>query len=174
MEIRYEVDGDVRVVEVQPVQAQSDGNLYQIAVDGRTYTLQVVRRDGARFDLDVDGRRLRAYVAAGGPRIYVSLAGSMYALDKPSPRSVRPTAGRAPGAAFVDATMPGKVLDVLVQPGDHVAQGDTLLLLEAMKMELRLAAPRAGRVAAVHCAAGEVVSRGQRLVDMDSDEPSGS
>ncbi len=168
MEIRYEVGSSVRAVEVQ-----NDGALYQVTVGEHTYTLELVRRDGARLDLAVDGRRLRAYVAAADGRTYVSLVGSVYVLAKPDPRPARPSAGRAAGAAFLDATMPGKVLDVLVQPGDLVAQGDTLLLLEAMKMELRLAAPRAGRIIAVHCAAGQVVSRGQRLVDLADDERAG-
>jgi biotin carboxyl carrier protein len=62
--------------------------------------------------------------------------------------------------------MPGRVLDVLVTQGDAVAKGDTLVLLEAMKMELRIQAPSDGRVTAVHCRPGEVVERAQLLVEV--------
>ena len=55
--------------------------------------------------------------------------------------------------------MPGRVLDVLVAEGNSVQKGDTLVLLEAMKMELRIQAPSDGRVARVLCAAGQVVLR---------------
>ena len=65
--------------------------------------------------------------------------------------------------------MPGRVLDVLVAPGDRVQKGDTLVLLEAMKMELRIQAPADGEVSRVLCAAGQVVERGQVLVEMAAD-----
>jgi biotin carboxyl carrier protein len=61
--------------------------------------------------------------------------------------------------------MPGRVLDVLVQAGDRVHQGDTLVLLEAMKMELRIQAPADGEVARVLVTPGQVVERGQLLID---------
>jgi biotin carboxyl carrier protein len=64
--------------------------------------------------------------------------------------------------------MPGQVLDVLVHVGDTVERGQTLLLLEAMKMELRMVAPFAGQVRAVRCAAGQVVERGQLLVELQA------
>jgi biotin carboxyl carrier protein len=62
--------------------------------------------------------------------------------------------------------MPGRVLDVLVAEGDSVQKGDTLVLLEAMKMELRVQAPVDGQIACVLCAAGQVVERGQLLVEL--------
>ena len=64
--------------------------------------------------------------------------------------------------------MPGRVLDVLVRAGDVVRKGDTLVLLEAMKMELRIAAPADGSVVHVRCAAGDVVERGQVLVELQA------
>ena len=62
--------------------------------------------------------------------------------------------------------MPGRVLDVLVAAGDSVQKGDTLVLLEAMKMELRIQAPADGQIARVLCTAGQVVERGQLLVEL--------
>jgi biotin carboxyl carrier protein len=62
--------------------------------------------------------------------------------------------------------MPGLVLNVLVEEGEEVQQGQPLVLLSAMKMELRMAAPAAGRIVKIHCQAGQVVERGQVLVEM--------
>jgi 3-methylcrotonyl-CoA carboxylase alpha subunit len=60
--------------------------------------------------------------------------------------------------------MPGKVLSVLAQPGAAVARGDVLAVLEAMKMEHALAAPRDGVIEAVHAAPGQQVAEGDLLV----------
>jgi biotin carboxyl carrier protein len=62
--------------------------------------------------------------------------------------------------------MPGTVLRVLVAPGDEVAAGQTLVLLEAMKMELAVAAPGDGTVAAVHVEPGQLVQAGAALAEL--------
>jgi biotin carboxyl carrier protein len=63
--------------------------------------------------------------------------------------------------------MPGTVLRVDVAPGQAVEAGQTLVVLEAMKMELSVAAPADGTVRDVHVSAGQLVSRGQPLVAME-------
>lgn len=63
--------------------------------------------------------------------------------------------------------MPATVTQILVTPGQAVAQGDTVIILEAMKMELPIRAPRAGTVKAVHCHQGELVQPGVSLVEVE-------
>jgi biotin carboxyl carrier protein len=60
--------------------------------------------------------------------------------------------------------MPGKVLAVKVAPGDQVAYGQELLVLEAMKMAQSIRSARAGTIATVHVAANDSVRQGQALV----------
>ncbi len=67
----------------------------------------------------------------------------------------------------VTAAIPGTILRVLVAPGDQVACGQGLLVLEAMKMANDVQAPVAGRVAALHVATGQLVARGALLVELD-------
>ena len=62
------------------------------------------------------------------------------------------------------APMPGKVLQVLVQPGSKVSKGTPLVVLEAMKMEHSIAAPHDGIVAEIHFKAGDQVSEGAELL----------
>ena len=62
--------------------------------------------------------------------------------------------------------MPGQVISVAVKDGDLVTKGQTLVVLEAMKMELRVQAPYAGRVQHVLVKTGQVVERGQQLVEV--------
>lgn len=67
------------------------------------------------------------------------------------------------------APMPGLVLKILVQQGDVVAKGAPLLILEAMKMEHQIVAPRDGTVVSVNCAEGELVQPGVELVTMNEE-----
>jgi biotin carboxyl carrier protein len=60
--------------------------------------------------------------------------------------------------------MPGRVVRVLVEPGQEVAEGEPLIVVEAMKMQNEMKAPRAGRVASVKAEAGATVSAGDILV----------
>ena len=64
--------------------------------------------------------------------------------------------------------MPGAVLSTAVAVGDEVQRGQLLLILEAMKMEHRITAPRDGTVEALHVAAGDQVENGQLLVTIAS------
>jgi pyruvate/2-oxoglutarate dehydrogenase complex dihydrolipoamide acyltransferase (E2) component len=72
----------------------------------------------------------------------------------------------ASGDASLDAPMPGTVVQLRVQPGSTVSAGETLVVLESMKMEISIAAPRDGSVAAVFVAAGDQVERGAVLVEL--------
>ncbi len=84
---------------------------------------------------------------------------------------VAPAAAPAPVAASapvadgtqVKAPMPGNILDVKVSVGDTVAEGDVLMILEAMKMENEILAPAAGKVASVQVAKGASVNSGDVL-----------
>ena len=167
MEFRYHATGDedgVRVVKIE-----QDGDRYRVTVDGRAYAVEAQRPQHGVIVLNMNGRRTRAWVAHDGLQRHVALTGARtYILQRPDPRTKQRR--RAPGAADggLEAAMPGQVLDVLVRVGDTVERGQTLLLLEAMKMELRMVAPFAGQVRAVRCAAGQVVERGQLLVELQA------
>ncbi|NJX17348.1 biotin/lipoyl-containing protein, partial [Tamlana crocina] len=67
----------------------------------------------------------------------------------------------------IKAPMPGLILDVLVEEGQKVKEGDYLLVLEAMKMENTLTAPRDGVVKSVSVKKGETVDKSQLLIEMD-------
>lgn len=161
-EYAYQVGGETLSVTVA-----REGDGYRVFVQDRTYLIHALRPEHGRLNLQVDDRRLRAYVAHDGLRRYVSMGSGTWILERPQPapkRRGQATAG--PGAGGLEAAMPGHVLDVLVREGEVVAKGQTLVLLEAMKMELRIAAGVDGVVQKVLCQPGQIVERGQVLVEL--------
>ena len=161
-EFRYQVGDRERTVTVE-----AEGDRFLVRIGDAVLHLAARVGSNGRLDLAWEGRRLRAYVAGAQQRRYVSLGGATWTLQPPDPRRTRRSEAGAGGGSLT-AGMPGRVLDVLVAAGDTVQKGDTLVLLEAMKMELRILAPTDGQVSRVLCAAGQVVERGQVLVEMEN------
>jgi biotin carboxyl carrier protein len=76
---------------------------------------------------------------------------------------------REPRTADIVAEMVANVMTVAVEPGDSVAAGDTVVLLESMKMEIPVLAEHPGTVSAVKVSSGDVVQEGDILVSLDLD-----
>jgi biotin carboxyl carrier protein len=111
------------------------------------------------------GKSQIVYTAAQGDKRFVSLGGQDYTLTVPDARtSRRRTAG---SSGDLTAQMPGQVVTVLVNEGDAVERGQTLVILEAMKMEIRVSAPGGGRVKRLLVQTGQVVERGQLLLEIE-------
>ena len=152
---------------MKTVTVERDGDGFKVTVGDATYAVRAQRPEYGRLNLQVGDRRLRAYVAHDGLRRYVAMGGETWMLERPQPpQKRRGTGAGGPVGGQIEAAMPGLVLDVLVAEGDRVERGDVLVLLSAMKMELRIAAPAAGKVVKVHCQAGQVVERGQGWVEI--------
>jgi len=98
-------------------------------------------------------------------------AGARAAPARPRPAATPPAARPRPASgdnrSQIIAPMPATVIRLNVKPGDTVAKGDVLVLVEAMKMELPLRALNAARVAAVHCRAGDLVAADAPLIDLE-------
>lgn len=120
---------------------------------------------GAGRYLVVKGSRRRcAFGVRNGGTTWVFLDGAVHVVEATSP-SRRQRSGDHQTA--LAAPMPASVLRVEVAPGQRVARGDVLIVLEAMKMELPLMAPRDGVVKAVRGRPGELVQPGVPLVELE-------
>ena len=142
--------------------ALRDGS-FELAAGGsgaRT-TARIHAWDPHGIDVEIDGRRLRARVTRAGERLVVH--GPRGDVDFAiQPRFVIPGRSEARGG-FV-ARMPGKVIDLRVRAGDAVTAGQTLVVLEAMKMEHPMSATEDGVVAEVRVAVGDQVESGAVLL----------
>ena len=157
---------------VRTVTLSVDGTTYDVAVDrdgsvtlsGRTEPVRVTRLDASTFQVTLDGRQLLVYLAVQGTRGWTFADGCVFELDLAPDR---PSRARAiDSSSPIVAPMPATVLSVLVERGQTVRQGDPLILLEAMKMELTLRAPRDGQIEALACADGDLVQPGTPLVTL--------
>ncbi|MDJ0868489.1 MAG: biotin carboxylase N-terminal domain-containing protein [Myxococcota bacterium] len=132
--------------------------------DGTAARVHAWREDG--IDAEIGGRRVDARVTRAGDRLYVRGPRGDVAFRE-RPRFVLPGAEDDAGG-FV-AQMPGKVIDLRVQVGDRVSAGDTVVVLEAMKMEHPMRAAEDGVVTEVRVAQGEQVEAGTLLLVVQPD-----
>jgi 3-methylcrotonyl-CoA carboxylase alpha subunit len=158
-EFRYQAGDDILTVRVERI-----GDQYHITVGDRQYTVEIGKETPGELAFSVDGLVRRAYVAEDGQRRYVAFDATVYTLARAD--TSRPKRAGGAGEDNPAAAMPGQVIKVLVAEGDTVTRGQPLILLEAMKMEIRVTAPRDGRVNKLRCRVGQIVERGQVLLEL--------
>jgi biotin carboxyl carrier protein len=127
---------------------QVDPGLYSLLIGGRSYEIDLLEMDEALMVL-VDGQPFRVEI------------------QEERERRLRAAAGKGEvkaGKRVVTAPMPGKVVRLLVRPGDAVQPGDGIIVVEAMKMENELKAPAAGTVKEIRVEEGRAVGGGDVLV----------
>ena len=145
------------------------GTRFRITVDGTAHLVDAVRVDGGAVSLILadDGHRSHhVAISEGAPGdLTLSLAEGLIRAVVNGRRARRgaETAG-VTGEQRIVAPMPGKVLRVLVRPGDEVAHRQPLVVVEAMKMENELSSPKAGHVKEVAAVEGQSVEAGRLLV----------
>ena len=137
--------------------------------DGPVREAQVEMPEPGVYSLLMDGRVYDARIEEHPDYLVVVIDGYRFELDVRDPRRwSRKSAGRgAGGIQTVTAPMPGKVVRVLVAPGDAVEPGQGLIVVEAMKMQNEMKASRSGKVRSVPVAEGATVTAGDVLATIE-------
>jgi pyruvate carboxylase subunit B len=156
-EITVEVDGERVLVEGRELTAHlrpvPGTPLRHLVFGGASLTLAMDRVEAGRWQLLVGGSSAEVEVVDERTRHIRSLTGG---------------GAGPPAVPHLKAPMPGLVVRVLVTPGQAVVPGQGLVVLEAMKMENELRSSTAGTVRAVPATAGQVVEKGQVLVEFEA------
>ena len=144
------------VVEIGGVRHEVDTRtlgpwVLSLLVEGQSHEVAVVRLGDGNYSVDWRGRSFA-----------VELVDPLTHLAE----SARGEAGKQ-GKKVVKAYMPGRVVEVRVQPGDRVEAGQPMIVLEAMKMQNEIQAERAGLVSRVFVTAGEAAEGGDPLVEVE-------
>ena len=160
-------DGEKRAVETR--RETGLGRAWRLVAGGEASVVEVLSLEEGRIRARVDGRFLEGGFASDGREVLVSLEAPVWRLERPAAPDVEGAlaeSGASDGASLM-APMPGTVVKVLVGEGDEVEEGQTLLVLEAMKMEQSVAAPHAGTVRALPYPEGTRVPGGAVLVELE-------
>jgi len=141
------------------------GNSYRATIGEKTIDVEILQAKNGNLDLLIDGKRVTAYVSSDNAKRWVTVNGQTFLLTKSSGAKSR-GAGHD-HASELAAPMPGQVRAVNVAEGESVTKGQTLLVLEAMKMEIRIQAPRDGKVMKLLVEQGQTVEREQILIEIE-------
>lgn len=136
-----------------------------VSFDGQLYAVEIVDQHPGVITFRIHGKVHTIYYASEGNKRWVAFEGCTHLLEKTTGRSARKAVDQL-REGQLRAPMPAQIRSVLVAEGDPVEKGESLLLLEAMKMEIRLAAPFAGEVVKVNAKPGDSVERDQVLLEL--------
>jgi acetyl-CoA/propionyl-CoA carboxylase biotin carboxyl carrier protein len=168
MEFEFLLDGEPRKIGLER------GERTVLLRDGDA-VLEAEVRELAADELlfSFAGRAVRVRLARDGERLHVLVAGREFAVTEP-----QPGAGAAPadedartpaGTVRITSPMPGKVIKLAVPEGAKVRRNETLIIVEAMKMENEITAHRPGVIAELAVSVGMAVSIGQPICAIDAD-----
>lgn len=159
-----------------PVTWTPQASAVQVEVGGQQATLQLQETAPGRGWL-LWGNRVLPYegVWLDDEHLALWVAGRHYTFQVTDSARQAPRrqghggAAAGGGGGQLKSPMPGTVLKVLVKPGETVTEGQPLVVMESMKMEMTLSAALAGTVKAVHCEAGRMVELGALLVEVEGE-----
>jgi biotin carboxyl carrier protein len=142
----------------------------RVTVDGKPYDVTVEvpeESDGLTASVGAPVAALPASPApvatAPGPQPVAPPAPAASAPVAPPPAPAAPAAAASSGPGDVPSPLAGRVIEIVVKPGQEVKQNDHLITLEAMKMNTFVFAPKSGKVAEIKVAVGDAVGEGQML-----------
>jgi acetyl/propionyl-CoA carboxylase alpha subunit len=151
MKVSLAIDGQAREIDPDRSGAQIaavEPGVYSVLMDGRSYEARIEQSDGC---------------------VIVFIDGHRFEVEIRDPRRWSRQTGRqgVEGLLNVTAAMPGKIVRLLVAEGDMVAAGQGLLVMEAMKMQNEMKAPKAGRVVSLTAREGATVAAGDVLAAIE-------
>lgn len=143
---------------------------YKVRVGGKEYEVEIKEEYGDTYIVEVDGEELEVIVEApfAGPTVprVVTTAAAHEASKHGRGRGILSRL-RGLRGKVVRASVPGKVVKILVKEGDEVKEGDTVAVIESMKMRMEIKSEYSGKVKEILVSEGEFVEQNQPIIVMD-------
>jgi len=162
MKIVFDHNSQTFPVELTP---DRSGKTYRLTLGEETVEVEILGTQDGQLDLRIDGERVTARVSSDNAKRWVTINGRTILLTKRS-GSRKSAGGHHHAAGELTAPMPGQVRAVNVSEGEAVVKGQTLMVLEAMKMEIRIQSPNDGTVSRLFVKQGQTVEREQMLIEI--------
>lgn len=140
---------------------------YRLHIGGATVAVTLHEQPDGTALIDVGGISRRVLIASRGDDVYIHLDGNAYHLRYEHPLERLAHQGHGAAEDSVRAPMPGSVVALHVAAGDSVVRGQAILVMESMKMETTIAAPRDGIVQSVFFAQGQTFDRDALLLALE-------
>lgn len=159
MKLEIEIAGRTRTVDFKPEENS-------VEYDGTVFPVETRLLRPGVLSLIVNGRAWRVVLEENADDPAVLVAGERIPYSVNDPRSLKARRAHAAGADGprpIKASMPGRVVRVLAQPGDAVEAHQGIVVIEAMKMQNELKSPKDGKVAEIRVKPGDTVAAGDVL-----------
>ena len=127
----------------------------KVKVDGEEYEVELEKQEGV-WNVTIEGKSFRIEIEGGSVG---DMAGNK-----------RKKKGRGKKSGTISSTIPGKIVSIAVEEGNIVAEGDVVMILEAMKMQNEIQAPLSGSVTAVNCKPGDSIEANSPLIVIQPEE----
>ena len=150
-----------------PITVRRQGEGFELELGGTPLSVKRYSRDGRKLAVQLGDAAVAGSVVRVGNRFEVFLPGKHHTLQLFDP--LLQVLELEAHAGELAAPMPGKIVAILVEAGERVEKGVTLLILESMKMEHTIRAPARGRVGRIHHRIGEQVAEGADLIDFEAE-----
>ncbi|MBW4034782.1 MAG: urea carboxylase, partial [Proteobacteria bacterium] len=148
--------------ELESARASFPHGAYPIRIEPGSFSLAAHQTDLAAHQADI-ARFQHTQRAAFEAERAAWIAQGLDAADLPDPPPPPAQTPLAPGSHGVDSPIPGSVWQILHAPGQPITAGETIMIVESMKMEIRIPAPITGIVSMIETAPGQVIRAGQRV-----------
>ncbi len=158
----------VAVINDQSYEIEID-NDGAILVNGELRDVDFLNLGGSLYSIITENKSLEAVIDDDEGKIAVMMGGQLFetqVLDERAMLLMQRRGGLKITSGEVNAPMPGLIVMVTVELGQNVEQGDTVVILESMKMQNELKSPVAGVVTAIHVEASQAVDKGDMLVEI--------
>lgn len=163
MKLQAELNNEKHEVEIR-----RDGDNVFATIDGRSYKLEASEPEPNVFLLKHDGRIYEVYVSPGqsGSASLIRIGSDEFDIAIYDPKRLRGSGAdheHGEGLAEIRTAMPGKVVRILVESGTEVKKGDSIIVVEAMKMQNEMKSPKDGIVKEIRASEGATVNAGDIL-----------
>ena len=139
---------------------------YKYKINGNEYNVAVEELDGNKASVTVNGKTYQVELDRPAKPVVTKPVARPAAAPAAAPVAAAPAPRPAAGGAGIKAPLPGVILDIKVKVGDTVTKGQTVAILEAMKMENNINADREGQVVAINVEKGQSIAEGTDIITL--------